>query len=152
MPSQLELTKVKYLDSKSLCNMNKPIILMALTLASIEVLAGVAATGSAYAQYGGDQGVTTPSTTGTSPLGATQAQLQTCQQLGISAAECNDNNILAKRRLIAAQQNPSTGSGTPMLTTNSGQMIAFVVILGAIFGGVAAAFFFKGRGSKPVTT
>lgn len=133
--------------------MNKPIILMALTLASIELLAGVAATGSAYAQYGGDQGVTTPSTTAGGSQGtASQQQVKECQQLGISASECNDNNILAKRRLIAAQQNPSTGSGTPMLTTNSGQMIAFVVILGAIFGGVAAAFFFKGRGSKPVTT
>jgi hypothetical protein len=134
--------------------MNKPIILMALALASVEAAGVLAMAGSAYAQYGGDQGVTTTTPTpqgGTSGT-ASQAQVQECQQLGITASECNDNNILAKRRLIAAQQNPSTGSGTPMLTTNSGQMIAFVVILGAIFGGVAAAFFLKGRGSKPVTT
>jgi hypothetical protein len=39
-----------------------------------------------------------------------------------------------------------------MLSTESGQMVAFIGILGAIFGGVAAAFFFKGRSSKPVTT
>ena len=124
---------------------------MALALASIEGAGVLAMAGSAYAQYGGDQGVTTTPQGGSSGT-ATQAQLKECQQLGITAGECNDNNILAKRRLIAAQQNPSTGSGTPMLTTNSGQMIAFVVILGAIFGGVAAAFFLKGRGSKPVTT
>jgi hypothetical protein len=28
----------------------------------------------------------------------------------------------------------------------------FIAVLGVIFGGVAAAFFFKGRGAKPVKT
>jgi hypothetical protein len=54
--------------------------------------------------------------------------------------------------LIAAQQNPSTGSGTSFISTETGTTAAFIGILGAIFGGVAAAFFFKGRGAKPVAT
>jgi hypothetical protein len=39
-----------------------------------------------------------------------------------------------------------------MLSTETGQMAVFIGVLAAIFGGVAAVFFFKGRGSKPVTT
>jgi hypothetical protein len=39
-----------------------------------------------------------------------------------------------------------------MLSTETGQMAVFIGVLGAIFGGVAAAFFFKGRGAKPVST
>jgi hypothetical protein len=31
-------------------------------------------------------------------------------------------------------------------------MAVFIGVLGAIFGGVAAAFFFKGRGAKPIST
>jgi hypothetical protein len=39
-----------------------------------------------------------------------------------------------------------------MLSTTEGQLIIFIAVLGAIFGGVAAAFFFRGRGAKPVKT
>jgi hypothetical protein len=119
--------------------MNKPII-MALSALAFFASAEVAVP-AAFAQYGGGGGGT-----------ATPAQLQECQQMGIAAGECNDTTILAKRRLTAAQENPSTGSGTPMLSTESGQMIVFIAVLGVIFGGVAAAFFFKGRGTKKVTT
>jgi hypothetical protein len=77
--------------------------------------------------------------------------LQTCQNLGIERSQCNDVNILAKERLTNAQANPSTGSGTPMLSTGTGQMAVFIGVLGAIFGGVAAVFFFKGRGAKPIS-
>jgi hypothetical protein len=83
---------------------------------------------------------------------ATPEQLTQCEQLGIERANCNENTILAKERVTAASQNPSTGSGTPMLSTETGQMAVFIGVLAAIFGGVAAVFFFKGRGSKPVTT
>jgi len=36
-----------------------------------------------------------------------------------------------------------------MLSTETGQMAVFIGVLAAIFGGVAAAFFIKGRGAKP---
>ena len=118
--------------------MNKPII---AALAAVAVFTST--TTVAYAQYGGTGG-----STGT----ASPEQLQECEQLGIPTANCSDVTILAKKRLTAAQDNPSTGSGTPMLSTTSGQLVVFIAVLGAIFGGVAAAFFFKGRGAKPVKT
>lgn len=96
-----------------------------------------------HAQYGVPGGGATT---------ATPEQLTRCEQLGIERANCNENTILAKERVTAAEQNPSTGSGTPMLSTETGQMAVFIGVLAAIFGGVAAVFFFKGRGSKPVTT
>jgi|Tabmets5t2r1_1033131.scaffolds.fasta_scaffold16302_1 hypothetical protein len=95
-----------------------------------------------HAQYGVGGGGTT----------ATPEQLAQCEQLGIERSNCNENTILAKERVTAASENPSTGSGTPMLSTETGQMAVFIGVLAAIFGGVAAVFFFKGRGSKPVTT
>jgi hypothetical protein len=118
--------------------MNMPII------AALSALAVVASmTGVAYGQYGG---------TGGSVGTASPEQLQECEQLGVPRENCNDVTILAKKRLTAAQENPATGSGTPMLSTESGQMTVFIGVLAAIFGGVAAAFFFKGRGARPVKT
>jgi hypothetical protein len=81
--------------------------------------------------------------------GASPEQLLECEQYDIPKANCTENAILAKRRLIYAQENPSTGSGTSMLSTNAGQTWVFIGVLAAIFGGVAAAFFFKGRGATP---
>jgi hypothetical protein len=118
--------------------MNKPII---AALAALAVFSSTMTV--AYAQYGG---------TGGSVGSASPEQLQECEQLGIVRENCNDVTILAKKRLTAAQDNPATGSGTPMLSTESGQMTVFIGVLAAIFGGVAAAFFFKGRGAKPVKT
>jgi hypothetical protein len=118
--------------------MNKPII---AALAALAVLSST--TGLAFAQYGGTGG-----TTGT----ASPEQLQECEGMGIPRENCSDVTILAKRRLTAAQDNPSTGSGTPMFATESGQMIIFIGVLAAIFGGVAAMFFLKGRGARPVKT
>jgi uncharacterized protein YcfJ len=120
--------------------MNKPIM---AALAAIAVLTSTM--GVAYAQYGGAQ---TSGSIGT----ASPEQLQECEQLQIPRENCNDVTILAKKRLTAAQENPATGSGTPMLSTSEGQLIVFIGVLGAIFGGVAAAFFFRGRGAKPVKT
>lgn len=119
--------------------MNKPIVLAA---ALALVIAGTAST-QAYAQYLGNEGATGITT---------EAQLAECEELGISTANCNDNTILAARKVVIAGANPSTGSGTSMLSTESGTMIAFIGILGAIFGGVAAAFFIKGRGAKPASS
>jgi hypothetical protein len=118
--------------------MNKPII---AALAAMAVLTSTM--GAAYAQYTGGGG-----SVGT----ASPEQLQECEALGVPRENCNDVTILAKKRLTAAQENPATGSGTPMLSTESGQMTVFIGVLAAIFGGVAAAFFFKGRGAKPVKT
>jgi hypothetical protein len=119
--------------------MNTPII------AALSALVVMASTmGIASAQYGGSSG----GSVGT----ASPEQLQQCEALGIPRENCNDVSILAKNRLTAAQENPSTGSGTPMLSTGGDQTIVFIGILAAIFGGVAAAFFFKGRGARPVKT
>jgi hypothetical protein len=118
--------------------MNQPII---AALAALAVLTSTV--GIAYAQYGG---------TGGSTGSASPAQIQECQTLGIPTETCNDQTILAKKRLTAAEENPSTGSGTPMFATEGGQMTIFIAVLAVIFGGVAGAFFLKGRGAKPVKT
>src|ERR671924_2398449 len=127
--------------------MNKPIIAALAAMAVLTSTGGAVLTSSgglAFAQYGGGGGGSVGS--------ASPEQLQECEQLGIPTENCNDVTILAKKRLTAAQENPATGSGTPMLSTTSGQLIIFVIVLGVIFGGVAAAFFFRGRGAKPVKT
>ena len=118
--------------------MNKPIM---TALAALAVLSSTMSV--AYAQYGGTGG-----STGT----ASPEQLRECEQLGVLRENCSDVTILAKKRLTAAQENPATGSGTPMLSTESGQMTVFIGVLAAIFGGVAAMFFIKGRGARPVKT
>ncbi len=118
--------------------MNKPIIAALAALAVFTSTMGVA-----NAQYGATGG-----STGT----ASPEQLRECEQLGVPRENCSDVTILAKKRLTAAQENPATGSGTPMLSTESGQMTVFIGVLAAIFGGVAAMFFFKGRGARPVKT
>jgi hypothetical protein len=113
-------------------------------IAALSALVVMASTmGVAYAQYGGTGG-----STGT----ASPEQLQQCESLGIPRENCSDVTILAKNRLTAAQENPSTGSGTPMLSSAGDQTVVFIGVLAAIFGGVAAAFFFKGRGARPVKT
>jgi hypothetical protein len=118
--------------------MNKPIMAV---LAALAVFTST--TSLAYAQYGGTGG-----STGT----ASPEQLQECEQLGIPRENCSDVTILAKKRLTAAQENPATGSGTPLLSTEAGSLTVFIGVLAAIFGGVAAMFFFRGRGARPVKT
>src|SRR5919109_4012095 len=107
--------------------MNKPIIAPLAALAVLSSMVSVA-----YGQYGGGGGASVGS--------ASPEQLQECQQLGIPRENCNDVTILAMKRLTAAQENPSTGSGTPMLSTNSGQLTVFIRVLAEILGRVAAAF------------
>src|ERR671914_3093546 len=119
--------------------MNKPIMAALAAMAVLTSTVGVAS-----AQYGPGGGASI----GT----ASPEQLQECEQLQIPRETCNDVNILAKKRLTAAQENPATGSGTPMLSTESGQMTIFIGVLAVIFGGVAAMFFIKGRGARPVKT
>lgn len=120
--------------------MNKPTIVAVGMMATLFAAVGIGSTPQAFAQYFGGGGTASPE------------QIEECKTLGIEENQCSDTTILAKKRLINAQNNPSTGSGTPMLSTETGQMAIFIGVLGAIFGGVAAAFFFKGRGAKPVST
>jgi hypothetical protein len=119
--------------------MNKPII-VAMAMVAVFFSATAVSMPAAHAQYGVE---------GSPVAGATEEQLAECEQYGIARAECTENALLAKRRLIYAQDNPSTGSGTPMLSTQEGQTWVFIGVLAAIFGGVAAAFFFRGRGATP---
>ena len=50
---------------------------------------------------------------------------------------------LAKRRVDYAADNPSTGSGTPYLDASG--VLGASVIAGAVFGGIAIAFFVRAK-------
>ena len=50
------------------------------------------------------------------------------------------------RRIEAAAANPGAGSGTPYL--DAGGVVGAAVIAGAVFGGIAAAFFIRGKSGK----
>ena len=50
------------------------------------------------------------------------------------------------RRVASADANPATGSGTPYISADG--VVGAAVIAGAVFGGVAGAFFIKGRSGK----
>ena len=50
------------------------------------------------------------------------------------------------RRIAAAEANPSSGSGTPYLDASG--VVGAAVIAGAVFGGIAGAFFIRGRSGK----
>ena len=52
---------------------------------------------------------------------------------------------LAQEKLQLAGQEGAYGSGTSMVTGDTNQTAIFIVILVAIFGGVAAAFFIMSR-------
>ena len=53
---------------------------------------------------------------------------------------------IQSRRIAAAEANPSSGSGTPYL--DAGGVVGAAVIAGAVFGGIAGAFFLRGRSGK----
>jgi hypothetical protein len=53
---------------------------------------------------------------------------------------------LQHERVTAAQQNPSTGSGTPYLAADG--VLGASAIAAAVFGGIAAAFFFRARSGR----
>ena len=100
--------------------MNKPI---SLAMATIALLMGVAfvfpALETAYGQY------------------VSEAPSSIEEQLD-----------LAKDKINNAKTAGAYGSGTPMLGTNISETVIMIVILTAIFGGVAAAFFVKGRAGR----
>ena len=53
---------------------------------------------------------------------------------------------IQQRRIAIADANPSTGSGTPYLDASG--VVGASVIAGAVFGGIAGAFFIRGRSGK----
>lgn len=53
---------------------------------------------------------------------------------------------LAKERVDYAKANPSTGSGTPYLAADG--VLGASAISAAVFGGIAAAFYIKGRSGR----
>lgn len=50
------------------------------------------------------------------------------------------------RRVASAEANPGAGSGTPYLDASG--VIGAAVIAGTVFGGIATAFFIRGRSGK----
>jgi len=55
---------------------------------------------------------------------------------------------LAHRRVEAAEANPASGSGTPYLDATG--VVGAAIIAGAVFGGIAGAFFFRAKSGKYV--
>ena len=53
---------------------------------------------------------------------------------------------LATRKVEYADANPATGSGTPYLAADGA--LGASLIAGAIFGGIATAFFVRGRSGR----
>ena len=53
---------------------------------------------------------------------------------------------LAERKVEYAEANPATGSGTPYLDATG--VVGATVIAGAIFGGIATAFFVRGKSGR----
>ena len=53
---------------------------------------------------------------------------------------------IQRRRIEAAEANPASGSGTPYLDASG--VVGASIIAGAVFGGIAAAFFIRGRSGK----
>ena len=50
------------------------------------------------------------------------------------------------RRVEAAKNNPASGSGTPYISADG--VVGAAIISAAVFGGIAGAFFIKGRSGK----
>jgi hypothetical protein len=53
---------------------------------------------------------------------------------------------LQRRRIESANANPAAGSGTPYISADG--VVGASIIAGAVFGGIAGAFFLKGRSGK----
>ncbi len=103
--------------------MNKT-ILLAASLIAVFTIGYYAENAIAFAQYMGNVG--SQGETGTYTLE---------EALKIQA-----------ERVASAKANPGKGSGTPYL--DAGGVVGAAVIAGAVFGGVAGAFFIRGRSGK----
>ena len=72
-------------------------------------------------------------------------QWAVAQYGGDTAGSLEEQLKLAQEKLAVAGQEGAYGSGTSMVTADTNQTAIFIVILVAIFGGVAAAFFIMSR-------
>ena len=105
--------------------MNKSIVLGALLAGVFSIPLMLA--GPAFAQYMGSGG--DGSQDGGHPSMSLEATLE-----------------LAKRKVEYAGDNPGAGSGTPYMDANG--VLGASAIAAAIFGGIAGAFFIRGRSGK----
>ena len=101
--------------------MNKTLI---ASILAISVVGFYGTAGFAFAQYMGNVG----------SMGET------------GSATLEETLQLARDKVNYAAANPASGSGTPYL--DAGGILGSTVIAGAIFGGIAGAFFFRGRQGK----
>ena len=91
-------------------------------------------------------------------LAASALALQSIQmakaQYGVGGGGNIEEQLkLAKAKITNAHQAGAYGSGVPMLGTNLNETEIFIIVLVAVFGGVAAAFFIKSRsGAKAKAT
>lgn len=99
-------------------------MLLAAGLMAVFVIGYSGASTMAYAQYMGNVG--SGGETGQNTL--------------------EENLMLAEARIRAAEDNPGSGSGTPYLDASG--VLGASIIAGAVFGGIAAAFFVRARGGK----
>ena len=103
--------------------MNKKLVLTA-SLIAVFTIGYYAESAVAFAQYMGNVG----------------AEGQTGKYTLEEALE------IQARRIASANDNPGAGSGTPYLDADG--VLGAAVIAGAVFGGIAAAFFVRGRSGK----
>ena len=99
-------------------------VLLTATMLAVFFFGTLGATSVAFAQYMGNVGDS--GQTGTYTLEEALA--------------------LQRSRIASAEANPASGSGTPYLDADG--VGGAAVIAGAIFGGIAGAFFLKGRSGK----
>ena len=111
----------------------------------IAVAAGLLAALSAQqasAQYGDNLPL------GPSGTAVSEEMLKRCADLGILRVQCSDASIVQAERVELATNSVEKGSGTSMITTELGQMVIFIGALGAVFGGIAGAFYIMGRKAR----
>lgn len=101
---------------------------------AVGLFAALSAQQQSYAQY---------DSTGT--VGVSEETLKKCEALNIAKTQCSDSTVLAKERVGMID---GEGSGTAFIAKESGQMTIFIGVLGAIFGGVAGAFFVMGKAKQ----
>jgi hypothetical protein len=70
------------------------------------------------------------------------------QYVSEAPSSTEENLDLAKEKISNAKSAGAYGSGTPMLGSNVSETVIMIAVLTAIFGGVAAAFFLKGRAGR----
>ena len=104
--------------------MNSKVLLTASLIAVVFTMGYYAESAVAFAQYMGNIG----------------SEGQTGKYTLEEALE------LQRRRIESAEANPASGSGTPCL--DAGGVVGASVIAGAVFGGIATAFFVKSKQGK----